>query len=109
MKKIPLYKYLLGITDVFVLFASFFTAMYLLRSDSTLNLIEFANVAQELILGFFIVSIVFIVIFYYNGLYRLNIVLTRASHLSHILKALYYGALNKSGFAAPLPATAGRQ
>ena len=94
MKKIPLYKYLLGITDVFVLFVSFFTAMYLLRGDSSLNLIEFANVAQDLILGFFIVSIVFIIIFYYNGLYRLNIVLTRASHLSHILKALYYGALN---------------
>jgi exopolysaccharide biosynthesis polyprenyl glycosylphosphotransferase len=94
MKKIPLYKYLLGITDVFVLFASFLAAMYLLRRDSSLNLIEFTNAAQDLILGFFIVSIVFIVIFYYNGLYRLNIVLTRASHLSHILKALYYGALN---------------
>ena len=94
MKKIPLYKYLYGITDVFVLFASFFTAMYLLRRDSTLNLIEFTNVAQGLILGFFVVSIVFIVIFYFNGLYRLNIVLTRAAHLSHILKALYYGALN---------------
>jgi len=94
MKKIPLYKYLYGITDVFVLFASFFAAMYLLRQDSTLNLIEFTNIAQGLILGFFLVSVVFIVIFYYNGLYRLNIILTRAAHLSHILKALYYGALN---------------
>ena len=94
MNKIPLYKYLLGITDVFVLFASFFAAMYILRSDSSLNLIEFANIAQDLILGFFLVSVVFIAIFYYNGLYKLNIVLTRASHLSHILKAFYYGALN---------------
>ena len=94
MKKIPLYKYLFGITDVFVMFASFLAALYLLRSDSTLSLIEFTNIAQELILGFFLVSVVFIVIFYYNGLYRLNIVLTRAAHLSHILKALYYGALN---------------
>ena len=94
MKKIPLYKYLYGITDVFVLFASFFAAMYLLRQDSTLNLIEFTNIAQGLILGFFLVSVVFIVIFYYNGLYRLNIILTRAAHLSHILKAFYYGALN---------------
>jgi exopolysaccharide biosynthesis polyprenyl glycosylphosphotransferase len=68
--------------------------MYLLRRDPSLNLIEFTNVAQDLILGFLIVSIVFIVIFYFNGLYRLNIILTRASHLSHILKALYYGALN---------------
>lgn len=94
MKKIPLYKYLFGITDVFVMFASFLAALYLLRSDSTLNLIEFTNIAQDIILAFFLVSVVFIVIFYYNGLYRLNIVLSRAAHLSHILKALYYGALN---------------
>jgi exopolysaccharide biosynthesis polyprenyl glycosylphosphotransferase len=94
MKKIPLYKYLFGITDVFVLFASFFAAMYLLRSDSTISIIEFTNLAQDLILSFFAVSVVFIVIFYYNGLYRLNIILTRAAHLAHISKALYYGALN---------------
>ena len=94
MKKIPLYKYLFGITDVFVLFTSFFAAMYILRSDSKINLIEFTNIAQDLILSFFVVSVVFIVIFYYNGLYRLNIILTRAAHLAHISKALYYGALN---------------
>ena len=94
MKKIPLYKYIFGITDVFVLFASFVTSMYLLRRDPGMGVIEFTNAAQNLILIFFSVSVVFIVVFYYNGLYRLNIILTRASHLTHILKALYYGALN---------------
>ena len=93
MKKIPLYKYIFGITDVFVLFSSFLTAMYLLRRDPAMGIIEFTNAAQDLILIFFLVSIIFVAIFNFNGLYRLNIILTRALHLTHIMKALYYGAL----------------
>ncbi len=93
MKKIPLYKYIFGITDIFVLFASFFIAMYLLRRDPATGFIEFTNAAQNLILIFFLVSIFFVAIFNFNGLYRLNIILTRALHLTHIMKALYYGAL----------------
>ncbi len=93
MKKIPLYKYIFGITDVFVLFSSFLTAMYLLRRDPAMGIIEFTNAAQDLILIFFLVSIIFVTIFNFNGLYRLNIILTRALHLTHIMKALYYGAL----------------
>ncbi len=93
MKKIPLYKYIFGITDVFVLFTSFLTAMYLLRRDPAMGFIVFTNAAQDLILIFFLVSILFVTIFNFNGLYRLNIILTRALHLTHIMKALYYGAL----------------
>ncbi len=93
MKKIPLYKYIFGITDVFVLFVSFLTAMYLLRRDPAIGFIVFTNAAQDLILIFFLVSILFVTIFNFNGLYRLNIILTRALHLTHIMKALYYGAL----------------
>jgi exopolysaccharide biosynthesis polyprenyl glycosylphosphotransferase len=93
MKKIPLYKYIFGITDIFVLFASFFIAMYLLRRDPAMGFIEFTNAAQNLILIFFLVSIFFVAIFNFNGLYRLSIILTRALHLTHIMKALYYGAL----------------
>src|SRR5690606_15328570 len=37
---------------------------------------------------------VFTFIFQFNGLYRINIILNRASHLITIIKALYYGALN---------------
>jgi len=94
MKKIPLYKYIFGITDVFVMFASFLTAMYLLRRDPAMGFIEFTNAAQDLILIFFLVSIIFVAVFNFNGLYRLNILLTRALHLTHIMKALYYGALS---------------
>ena len=58
-----------------------------------MGFIEFTNAAQNLILIFFLVSIFFVAIFNFNGLYRLNIILTRALHLTHIMKALYYGAL----------------
>ena len=93
MKKIPLYKYIFGMTDVFVLFASFLTAMYLLRRDPAMGFVEFSNATQDLILIFFLVSFIFIAIFNFNGLYRLNIILTHALQLTHIIKALYYGAL----------------
>ncbi len=68
--------------------------MYLVRHDPTMGFIEFTDAAQSLILIFLILSIVFIGVFYYNGLYRINIILTRAAHLTHIMRALYYGALN---------------
>jgi exopolysaccharide biosynthesis polyprenyl glycosylphosphotransferase len=93
MKKIPLYKYIFGISDIFVLFTSFFIAMYLLRRDPSMGFVEFTNATQNLILIFFLVSFFFVTIFNFNGLYRLNIILTRALHLTHIMKALYYGAL----------------
>ena len=93
MKKIPLYKYIFGITDVFVIFTSCLIAMYLLRRDPAMGFVEFSNAAQDLILIFFLVSFIFIAIFNFNGLYRLNVILTRALHLTQIMKALYYGAL----------------
>ncbi len=94
MKRIPLYKYIFGIADVFVIFSSFLLSIYLLRRNPGIGFIEFTNLAQDLILIFFLISILFIVVFYYNGLYRLDIIITRAAHLTHIMKALYYGALS---------------
>ncbi len=59
-----------------------------------MSIIEFTDASQNLILLFFALSVFFIIVFHYNGLYRINIILTRAAHLTHIMKALYYGALN---------------
>ena len=68
--------------------------MYLLRKDTALNFIDFVGQSAFFVLVFFILSLLYIVIFQYNGLYRINIIITRASHLVHIMKAIYYGALN---------------
>jgi len=68
--------------------------MYLLRKDTALNFIDFVGQSAFFVLVFFILSLLYIIIFQYNGLYRINIIITRASHLVHIMKAIYYGALN---------------
>jgi len=85
---------LFGILDILVLFGSFLAAMYLLRKDVSLNFTEFVGQSAFLVFIFFILSFIYIVIFQYNGLYRINIIITRAAHLARIMKAIYYGALN---------------
>ena len=94
MRKVPSFKYLFGILDVLVLFGSFIAAMYWLRNDASLNIFEFLGQSIFLVFIFFILSLVYMVIFQYNGLYRINIIISRAAHLAHIMKAIYYGALN---------------
>ena len=93
-KKVPSFKLLFGIIDILVLFSSFVAAMYLLRKDASLNFIEFLGQSAFPVFTFFLLTLLYIVIFQYNGLYRINIIITRAAHLAHIMKAIYYGALN---------------
>ncbi len=68
--------------------------MYLLRKDASFNFIEFIGQSGFLVFLFFLLSLLYIIVFQYNGLYRINIIITRAAHLAHIMKAIYYGALN---------------
>jgi len=68
--------------------------MYLLRKDTSLNFIEFLGQSAFPVFTFLVLSLLYIVIFQYNGLYRVNIIISRAAHLAHIMKAIYYGALN---------------
>ena len=94
MKRIPAFKYLFGIGDITVIYTSFMISMFLLRNNKSLNFFEFNVQALPYSLIFFGLSLAFLVIFQYNGLYRVNVLITRALHLSNIFKALYYGALN---------------
>ena len=94
MKKIPSFKYLFGITDVILLFVCFLFSAYILRSNPDISLIEFITQSLFMSVAFFLLALTFIVIFQYNGLYRVNILITRAAHLAQILKAFYYGALS---------------
>jgi exopolysaccharide biosynthesis polyprenyl glycosylphosphotransferase len=94
MKRNPKYKFIFGMFDVLVIFFSFFFSVYLLRQDESLGIIEFISVSEPILLLFLFLSLAFIFIFQFNGLYRINIILNRATHLISIIKALYYGALN---------------
>ncbi|MBK6914232.1 MAG: sugar transferase [Ignavibacteriales bacterium] len=93
MKKLPGYKSFFGIMDFIVIFASFLMTVYYLRTETNLSFLEFFYSIRSLILVLFLLSLSFIVIFKYNGLYRINIILSRAAQTVNILKALYYGAL----------------
>ena len=87
-------KYLFGILDLLLVFASLELSMYLLRTDRGLDYIEFVSATTFETFEFLGISLFFLVIFQYNGLYRFNILTTRAAHLSNFLKSLYYGSLN---------------
>lgn len=87
-------KHLFGILDVLLIFGSLQISMFLLRTDSGLNYFEFIGTTALESIAFFTVSLIFLLIFQYNGLYRVNILTTRAAHLSNFLKSLYYGSLN---------------
>jgi undecaprenyl-phosphate galactose phosphotransferase len=69
-------------------------SLYLLRTNKALGYFEFIGATVIESLEFLGISLLFLLIFQYNGLYRINILTTRASHLSNFLKSLYYGALN---------------
>ncbi|MBT8391679.1 MAG: hypothetical protein KJO48_07935, partial [Ignavibacteria bacterium] len=94
MKRIPSFKYLFGVADVLILFACFVLSAYILRVDSNVSIIQFITESPLNVAIFFLLALVFIIIFQYNQLYRVNIIITRAAHLAHIIKAFYYGALN---------------
>ncbi|MCW8812124.1 MAG: sugar transferase [Ignavibacteriaceae bacterium] len=94
MRKIPSFKILFGITDLLILFASFISAAFILRKENKLNLFEFISNDPSILIICFLLALVFLIVFQYNGLYKINVVITRAAHLANILKALYYGSLN---------------
>ena len=94
MRKIPSFKILFGISDLLILFLSFASAAFILRTEINLGLFEFFNNDPSVLIICFLLALVFIIVFQYNGLYKINIIITRAAHLTNILKALYYGSLN---------------
>jgi undecaprenyl-phosphate galactose phosphotransferase len=94
MKKSILSKKLFGILDLLIVFTSLEVSFYLLRTNKAMGYFEFIGATLFESLEFLGLSLFFLLIFQYNGLYRINILTTRAAHLSNFLKSLYYGALN---------------
>lgn len=93
MKKNYRYKYFFGIADFITLMFSFLISIFVLRNNTSVNFFQFyASIPETLLLVFLITSII-LLIFQYNGLYRLDIILNRTTHFTHILKAIYYSSL----------------
>lgn len=88
------YKHLFATLDVLILFVSLEISMYLLRTVNGIDYFEFIGSTVIESLTFLGISLCFLLIFQYNGLYRVNILTTRAAQLSNFIKSLYYGSLN---------------
>lgn len=90
--KYPRYKYIFALFDFAVIFLSFKASEYItanvLNKNVILNENEFLTY-----LTFAAFSLIFVFLFQNNNLYKINILLTRAPHLTAILKSFIYGIL----------------
>jgi len=93
MKKNYRYKYFFGIADFTILLFSFLVSIFILRNDSSVNFFEFYLAIPWILLLIITIALIILLIFQYNGLYRLDIILNRSTHFTHILKAIYYSSL----------------
>lgn len=93
MKKHYRYKYFFGFADFAILLFSFLVSIFILRNNTSVNFFEFYAEIPGILLLIFTISLAILLIFQYNGLYRIDIILNRSTHFTHILKAIYYSSL----------------
>ena len=93
MKKNYRYKYFFGTADFIILMFSFLVSIFILRNDTSVGFFQFYSSIPEIFLLVFLISSIILLIFQYNGLYRLDIILNRTTHFTHILKTIYYSSL----------------
>jgi exopolysaccharide biosynthesis polyprenyl glycosylphosphotransferase len=93
MKKNFRYKHFFAIADFSILLFSFLIAIYVLRNDTTYSFVGFFLTIPEILALLVFSSSLMLLVFQYNGLYRLDIILDRTKHFTHLIKAIYYSSL----------------
>jgi len=91
MIRFPKFKYYLFVFDVVIFIISFFTTAYILRSNHNLTISQIFFPDLRTILFAFLAIYIFLFIYQYNSLYKINILLTRAAHLTAIIHSIFYG------------------
>ena len=91
MIRFPKFKYYLFIFDVIIFFISFFTTAYILRQNHNLTISQIFLPELRTILFAILAISIFLFIYQYNSLYKINILLTRAAHLTAIIHSIFYG------------------
>ncbi|MCE1165537.1 MAG: sugar transferase [Bacteroidetes bacterium] len=89
----PSYKYFYAAVDFIVIISSFLIAHVLYYTFYARIYVSLADLRIGDYLNFFLTGLLFILIFHYLHLYKMNIFLTRALHLTVLFKALIYGLL----------------
>ncbi|NWF89810.1 MAG: sugar transferase [Ignavibacteriaceae bacterium] len=91
MIKFPKFKYYLFVFDILIFLFSFFTTAIILKFKSGLTFSQIL-MPNSVTIFFAILSIgIFLFIYQYNSLYKINIILTRAAHLTAIIHSIFYG------------------
>lgn len=90
--KYPRYKYVFAFFDFTILFLSFTLATYITADILSKKVILYENEFLTY-LTFIVFSLIFILIFQINYLYKINIFLTRAPHFTAIIKSILYGTI----------------
>jgi undecaprenyl-phosphate galactose phosphotransferase len=91
MVRFPKFKYYLFVFDILIFLLAFITTAIIIKSNHSLSLSRiFFPDLKTLILAFSSVGI-FLFIYQYNSLYKINIILTRAAHLTAIIHSIFYG------------------
>ncbi len=90
--KYPRYKYVFAFFDFIVIFCSFLLSGFITKNILNKKVITFENEFLTY-LTFFIFSAVFLFLFQVNNLYKVNIFLTRAPHITAVIKSFLYGTL----------------
>lgn len=93
MQKLLNYKSVYSVVDAIILTFSFFLSVYLLRNESSSSLIGFYTNHPFVIPLILLVVSFIILVFQYNGLYMIDVILKRTNHFAALLKAVYFSAL----------------
>ena len=91
MIRFPKFKYYLFVFDVFIFLISFLTTAIILRFNHNLTIYEIFFPSLRIILLAIGSISIFLFIYQYNSLYKINIILTRAAHLTAIIHSIFYG------------------
>lgn len=91
MIRFPKFKYYLFIFDILIFLLSFLTTAFILRFNHGLTISQIL-VPDFITILFALGSIsIFLFIYQYNSLYKINIILTRAAHLTAVIHSIFYG------------------
>jgi undecaprenyl-phosphate galactose phosphotransferase len=93
LKRIPSYKYLFGVSDFIIITFSFLFSIYALRYNISTGFIDFYSEAYYIIPLIILIALLMLLIFVYNGLYRIDVILKRSQHIPQLAKAVYYSSL----------------
>lgn len=93
MKKIPLYKFYFLIADFLIFAIAFAFTAYITWNNGEIDRSFLLKPFYHIILLYLIISIILALTFQYNGLYKINIILMKPSHLTQVIKSIFYGIL----------------